>query len=918
MSIVPAIAPSADTSCGVSAMLEIARILKQVPPKRTVWLVSTSGHFMSLAGMRAYLDRHLDEYRRVSGLDKSRLWMNKTWPAGHKSFPVHLTAIVIAGAMFFVFISLRRRIGRGRRGAILIIPIALIIFSLFTGFRVNQSLTRGFAYNVPSPPNIYLFLGLDLTSRTEDVGVMYKGYFYDMREDVQGRFSDIAAKCREHSARVANTLGFADKAEKRFADCVNQIGGKVWRNYVPGKIALDTEPVTLAGAMGISFVSVDDARPFVDTPFDTVGRVNIQNLGKQVTMISCLVDHILKDPNKKPGENKPFQMPIMEPCNFSGIHLQGGHAELGGQAVQFDPKRSFVPNLPVPKCLAVVRSPSKSFMGVRANMVESTLDYGKPDEWKKENPDLVGRYKFAGVAPLTAYGGPKLTSIGAYKIDRTNGDIICAPDQGVYGEFYPTEIKVTTGVKETPIILFNCVSSSIYDLLDPQGLRALSTIDVYDGATNGRPRMYGYALAVPEPMNPHIENMAVIFSSRNARLKLVMGAGPAATRLLLINSKLDEGGALKTDPASAEGVGYDVGDGITFQNTALTVTQDLWNLDEFRIQRLKKYRIINEGLDALHNQTKLEMDKARKALASRDYTAFDSSCRAAWGYEIRAYPDVQATAKDVVNGVLFYLALMLPFAFFCERLLIGATKLTRQLIWLFVIFLIVFLIFWQVHPAFEITMNPTIVRLAFIMLALSSLVIFLVGGRFESQIKAYNQQMGGVHKADIGRMSVAAAAFSLGISNMRRRKARTILTCITLIVLTFLVLSFTSIVQSLKFNKIPAKHEEGAYIYNGVMVRTAMWEPLQELAYQLMNDEFGGKYPVAPRSWYFGAQLGDQSFLTLNVALRPSMQKPRSGLPLRKPRLWDLTARINPLWPRATGSATKTVRRSKAGTVPTI
>ncbi|MEN6519954.1 MAG: FtsX-like permease family protein [Armatimonadota bacterium] len=827
MSIVPAIAPAADTSCGASAMLEMARILKQVPPKRTVWLMSTSGHFMSLAGMRAYIDRHMDEYRKVNTLDKVKKWLNR----------------------------------------------------------------RGSHYKIPDAPKVYLYLGLDLTSRTQGVGVMYKGYFYDIREDQQGKFSDIATKCREHSAGVASTLGFSDSLDKRFADCVNQIGGKSWRNYIPGMIALDTESLTLAGAMGMSFVSINDARPLVDTPFDTVDQVNVKNLSKQVTMISCLVDHILRDPNKEQGKDMPYSVPFTEPSTFSRLYAQGGHAVLGGQAVCFDPKRSFVPNLPVPDCLAVVRSYNKSYMGVRANMIESTLDYGKSDEWRKKNPGLIGRYKFAGVAPLTAYNNQVKTSISAYKIDRITGEIISAPDQGVYGEFYPTEIKMTTGVKETPIILFNCVSSSVYDLLDPQGLCALSTMDVYDGTTNGKPRAFGYALAVPEPQNPHIENMAVIFSNRNARLKLIMGSGPAATRLVLINSHLDKRGALFTKPETAEGTGYDVGNGITFQNTALKVTQDLWNLDEFRIQRLKKYRIINEGLDSLHTQAKLEMQKAQKALNMKDYAAFDACCRAAWGYEIRAYPSVQATAKDVVKGVLFYLALMLPFAFFTERLLVGSTKLTWQLIWFFIIFMLVFFIFWQVHPAFQITMNPTIVLLAFIMLALSSLVIGLVASRFDTLVKTFNQQVGGVHNADIGRMSVAAAAFSLGISNMRRRKARTILTCITLIVLTFLVLSFTSVVQSLKFNKIPAKHDEGAYIYNGVMIRTPMWDPLQEIAYQLIDDEFGEKYPVAPRAWYFGAQLGEQSFLTLERGDKSFDAKAAVGFTQQEASILDLNGK---------------------------
>ena len=140
-----------------------------------------------------------------------------------------------------------------------------------------------------------------------------------------------------------------------------------------------------------------------------------------------------------------------------------------------------------------------------------------------------------------------------------------------------------------------------------------------------------------------------------------------------------------------------------------------------------------------------------------------------------------------------------------------------------------------------------------------------------------NQTAGGVHKADIGRVSVAVAAFNLGISNMRRRKARTFLTCATLVLLTFTVLSFTSVVQTLRFNQVPAPSDHGPR-YNGIMIRTAMWDPLQEPAYRLLADEYGRDHAVAPRAWFFGTQMGEQSFLTLKRADKSYDAKALCGL----------------------------------------
>ena len=782
ISVIPSLAPGAESACGIASLLELARIYKKHPPARTVLFIATSGHFQGLQGIREYIERHLPELQQPGVGKKMKAWFARVLP-GVKD------------------------------------------------------------YYVRKPPQVYLFAGLDLSSQTKTLGIFYKGYFYDYREDVQSKFSDIARVCRENSEKVGAVLGF-DPA-KAFADGVNPIAGKSWRNFIPGKLALDAEAVTLAGARGVSFISTDDARSLVDTPFDTADKVNIANLSQQTKLLACLFHHILSDTNSPEAINVP-KFPITEASNFSRMTLQGGFARLQGQVLILNLKKGYIPNDPVVKSLVVWRGwrvggghvLNKSMMGVRGNLVQMV--------------DKNAKFKFPGVAPLTAHPGVgRLSVMAAYRLDEDTGEIVYAPDMGVFGaDYYPTEIPVSSGIKDIPLVVFKCRATSVFDLVDPQALRMLQQIDIFDGDTNARPRMFGYSLAVPEWQMSHVEDVAVIFTMPKTRLKIMMAAGPAAVRLLLI----------RATPEKPEGEGYVVGDGTSITNTPLMVAKDMWILDEFRIARLRKYRIINEGIDRLHKLAKDEMELAERALAKKQYSTFDAHARAAWGYESRAYPDVQKTAKDVVNGVLFYLALLLPFAYFCERLLFGFSDLKRQLVAAFAIFLLVFLAFKFFHPAFDITMNPVIVFIAFTMLALSFLVIVLVGNRFEEQLKALNRAMSGVHKVDIGRMSIAAAAFSLGISNMRRRKARTMLTCITLVLLTFTVLSFTSIVQTMRFNKVPAP---GRPRYNGIMLRTAVWEPLQEPAYRLLRDEFGETRPVAPRAWFFGAWLGEQTFLTL-------------------------------------------------------
>ena len=715
-SVVPSLAPGADSSAGVASLVEMAHVLQKYPPKRTVWLLATDGHFQGLAGMRYWLDKHIDKFTRPGVGERMAVW-----------------------------------------------------FSHLPGMKPKQFKPRD---------DVYLFCGLDLSSHSDGVGIFYKGYFYDFRDDLKGRFSDLASVTRENATRVATAMGW--NPDVIFADGVNDIAGKNWRNYIPGKIGFDAEAVALAGGTGVTFASLNDSRALVDTPSDTFGHVKVDTVGQQVRLLACLFDHYLQDPTQT-GRLAPRTFPIQEPNAFQRIGIQGGFSQVGGQAVEYNPQKSFVPNQPVGNCVAILRSASKSLMGVRANLVEVT--------------DNKGKFVFPGVAPVTAYPGPHDTSLAAYRLDPVTGAIRYAPDQGVFGgEFNYTAFQVATSSKTMPVIVFPCVATSLYDLIDPQSLKALTGLTVLDGQTNGPPRTYGTALAVPEAMVSHVEDGAVIFTPPDTTIKIRMDAGPAATRLLLLNSK-DTGKG-----PDSEGYGYNVGQGMTITNTAYKAARDMWILDDFRIKKLAKYRIINQGIDKLHKLAASELTMADAALKARNFEAFEAYSRSAWGFEARAYPDVQKTATDVVRGVLFYLALLLPFAFFLERLFFGWPDLYKQLTTFGLLFVIIALGFSRIHPAFDITMNPMIVILAFVMLTLSFLVIFLVAGKFEEQLRALNRQVSGVHRADIGRLSVAAAAFSLGVSNMRRRKTRTVLTCVSLILVTFIVLSFTSVVNELRFN----------------------------------------------------------------------------------------------------------------------
>ena len=196
----------------------------------------------------------------------------------------------------------------------------------------------------------------------------------------------------------------------------------------------------------------------------------------------------------------------------------------------------------------------------------------------------------------------------------------------------------------------------------------------------------------------------------------------------------------------------------------------MWWLDENRSRLYKRFGISSDRLDKLHQFADEYLTRAETALFQNDYQQALKLARAAWGYESRAYPDVKRTGNDVVNGIMFYLALLMPFSYFMERLIFGFPNINKQILATFGIFLLVFYFLSQVHPAFQITTTPIIILIAFVVLALTVIVISIIVRKFEEQLEKIRQQGNKVYKADVGRLSASAAAFSLGISNMRKRQ----------------------------------------------------------------------------------------------------------------------------------------------------
>jgi hypothetical protein len=291
-----------------------------------------------------------------------------------------------------------------------------------------------------------------------------------------------------------------------------------------------------------------------------------------------------------------------------------------------------------------------------------------------------------------------------------------------------------------------------------------------------------------------------------------------------------------------------LGEGFPVQgNTVFSTTQatahDKFMIDESRLDILRQKRITNDSLEWLQGLAKQALDKASEA---KDMATKYAEYNAVNLLNKRIYAPVLTSMNDLVKAVVILMILMIPFAYALERLLIGTPHIYKQIGWYCFFFILTFIILYNVHPAFAIATEPIVIFLAFLIIILSSMVIFILLNRFKQEIKAVQGMELTVHTADVSRFSTIVAAIAMGISTMRRRPMRTFLTTITVILLTFSILSFASFDAQ---GGIFRRHIGSSSNVKSVFVHHPVWKTLSNRVPDIANNIMKDKGTVTERYW---------------------------------------------------------------------
>ena len=755
MSVVPGLAPGAESATGVAALLEVARAVKRYNPKYSVVILATSGHFMGLEGVHNWLYRH----------------------------------------------------GRA---------------------------SSHFMSKIPEEDKIDfdMFFGLDLSSHESRIGSFAFGTFDNAAWATNHYIKNIFAP---YSRKFA---GYIQEAFGAGADSVRYVNAivppqRTWKDFMPVKLGLDSEAVTYFGKKGMSFVTPNGTRGLVDTPHDRFESVNIANITKQARSLAVMLARATTD-----GE-------LFEETK---LKIQDTAHDMAGVVYEFDRDVNFfVPKKPIPGAL-VTYFKSLTNTGVRGILITKA--------------DSLGRFNFR---PLKQQKGP--IHLRSYALDE-DGEIIYAPDRGQEGDkTFPLNAASGASENTTLQIVFRARALDVYEIIDSRYLTALDQLTVL-AQNDAEPQWYGHSyIASQSGAEGRTVPAAVVFAKSGQRLKLLMSTSLFGVKYLLTNAPdsflknpVEPGQVTLELLEEAQGQGYLIDDGLIV-NPSYQGTRDMWVVDDVRLKQLARFGVENQRITQLHEDARVALLEAEEHLQNREYDAFISKSREAWGLEARGYPEVKSTADDTVKGVIFYFILLLPFSFFMERLVFGFPTINKRIFGFSVFFVSVFLLLQLVHPAFKLSTSPYVIFLAFVIFALGTMVLIIVLSKFNQEIQKIKRAQTGMHEADIGRLSATAVALSLGVSNLRKRKVRTALTAATITLLTFTVLSFTSITTSLRYFKLERYNEPA---YEGTLVRDRNWKGLQPSVYDYLKSTFQDKATLIPRGWFMSQVKGEKGFFSFS------------------------------------------------------
>jgi cell division protein FtsX len=508
----------------------------------------------------------------------------------------------------------------------------------------------------------------------------------------------------------------------------------------------------------------------------------------------------------------------------------------GGRVLVSNVGQSVVPNYPLKDALVTARGVINyntfSLPGHYIHLLKYTDPYGRY-YLPNNSSDFVCWWQFyrtLGYSPVAA----------AY--DK-NGMIAYMKDEGEEGQRLYKSVRLPIDAKKwaaVSIVTFRSTPVTIFDIINPQTMNVYSNVELVSQKnllTFSKQCVYTDGRMYTTFIEPH-ERFYAIFRAGSPDNELAQ-----VIRAFALGVPQD----FKGDPEDEiDGPGYLAADNNALQRVPFEVARSMAYLNGKRLDLQNRYGMADERTNEYHvksSELSIESKQERAPLRETILKARESVT-----YSTLNHPVIRGSIQAAVIGIVWYLGLLVPFCFFFEKLVFGFPDIRKQIAANAVIFISVFALLWFLHPAFQMVRSSLMILLGFIIILISGGITLLFFGKFQENLEQLRKSQGKVSAAEVNTGGAISSAFMLGLNNMHRRKVRTGLTCVTLVLMTFVMICFSSVQTNLVDETIAL----GRAPYQGILVKKENFREIKSL--NALHNEYGQDYEICPRTMVFGSQ----------------------------------------------------------------
>ena len=625
----------------------------------------------------------------------------------------------------------------------------------------------------------------------------------------------------------------------------------MWFSTEPVPFLIDSEPAALAGCVAFTLNTAYDYKLWRGLPLNDLSEVDSEKLKPQIVTIAFIAASFANDPNLGWNWNTVYPRRISYEAGklaYAGLKDYAGYVTAYGKVVEFN----FTKGWYTPISGAIVQiSPWENWYPF-AKIIAISDEHGNFIVHGLPQSVMVQAQAFQSVLATWT------RRVYAWKLNKTDGQIIYAPDMGVYGAqsirpyiqtmYHPTNFSTA---------VMKCVPVSIFDPIDPRSLRSSRQPDIRDS------RMYYLDLGgIVTPLDfirksdflsygyyyNEFDPLVIIFVKSGTSLALTMkmgGRGVIKTPkpvMVLTNS----------DEKHPEGVGYKITSPTIIPFSLLKIVKDVFNTANMRYKNLMERGAKSLNCEFFLSKAEKSIEQAEKYYDNYEYSKAYAEALDAFSWSYRAYSEVMTLIDDTSNSSLFFFSIIVIGTILLERLLFHREDGKERLIIMTGISTFIMFIFSWVHPALTIMSNSLMAILGIVIMLLFAIVIVVLLRDVERVSKALSEKLLGYHAYESGRVSSIIVSFSISIEHLRRRRFRSILTITAILITVAALVAFTSTSYYTAVNMTSTLTGSN---YDGILIKSQEAlppnGPLEEYLVTYLQNLVGDKMLIQPRIWCY-------------------------------------------------------------------